>query len=220
MLERARDGLGIVASDHVEAQTRTELRILDRARVVRCADALAAVRSIRWPDAPCERLRKWGRGVGMPDGVVVVGVLRAFLPYAVTWERQGLVCVYAWARTLDGKLAPLAAAGSKSGAQLFREGKAKNAEKLATALVADALDATRAWVERWNRGAVLVAVEVDDGDASDSMGSLATGGTESRNVETEPSTLVFAKKSAVLEANGCEMVDRLGSAPDCGDPSR
>lgn len=155
-LERLRDGVSGGSADYVRAQGREEMARLHAAGLLRCVEALATYRSIRWGECECDTTRRVAKRAGLGDGAVAVHVLAAYQPWATSWSMRGLVAVHQWHCSVDPSVKPLAT----DGAQRMREGKAKAVERVTASLVADAQLVARGWIERWNRR-VFVREQLD-----------------------------------------------------------
>lgn len=149
-LERARDGTDR-ASNYVQQQSRAEERLLARAAVFRCVDALAATEQLTRTGDGCNAIRQFADRAMMGHGRAVVMVLKAFQPWASQWPEQGLAATYEAMRRAVPALAEVDVGGEASTAQAFRVGKAKKARHQAALLVSEATIILSAWCERWNR---------------------------------------------------------------------
>lgn len=150
-LEKLRDGVTPGSGDPRFAQGRAEERLLASAAVIRCVDTLQAAPNLYRIGEACVHVRAFAVRAGIPEGAAVVGILRAYLPWATQWPENGLVHVYQWMRVRRPSLTALDAHGESSVAQAFRAGKAKPQRMAAAILVADAEIVLSAWVELWNR---------------------------------------------------------------------
>lgn len=149
-LERARDGTS-GAADYVASQSRAEERLLATAAIVRCVDDLGTTTNLSRIGEACSHIRSFAVKTKLREGQAVLGVLRAYLPWATQWPESGLVSVYAWMRARRPSLQAVDAHGEVSVAQAFRTGKAKAQRAAAAILVADSEVVLSAWVEHWNR---------------------------------------------------------------------
>ena len=173
VLERARDGtLGTTGGGTAAAaQGRAEAAMLRMAAVGRCAAALAAVRTIRF--IPCADVAAIARTTSAAQGALVVGILRAYEPWATSSIEAALAAVWAYlwrvrgggtgvypnCITAPGTARPLRVIDA-SLAHAFRHGRARVQRRRAERALADAEAALTVWVAVWNRrgeGAVHAA---------------------------------------------------------------
>jgi hypothetical protein len=149
-LERARDGT-TGAADYVRSRSGAEARILARAAIIRCVDALSVCPNLFRTGEACGDIRRFAVRAKLPEGAAVIAVLRAYQPWATSSQERGLAEVYQFARSRNPSLQAADPAGESSIAQAFRVGKARRARLIAALLLADAEVALHAWVENWNR---------------------------------------------------------------------
>lgn len=163
MLERARDGtLAIAGGASAEALTRAEAGMLRMAAVGRCAAGLAAVRTIRF--IPCADVAAIARTTSAAQGALVVGILRAYEPWASHSTEAALAAVWAYlwrvrgggsgaypnCVTPTGTVRPLRVV-DESLAHAFRHGRARVQRRRAERALADAEAALTVWIAVWNR---------------------------------------------------------------------
>lgn len=160
MLDRMREGRsghghqgsarGVVGGDIKRSQEFDELKILRRAAIIRCIDALANRAQCRWRSAYAPDLIKFAQKAKLGDGEVILRVLYAYEPWGSQWPEKGLVEAYQWMRTALPKLREIEADGIEP-AQAFRLGKSPDARKIAAAIVADAHVLLHHWTGAvWN----------------------------------------------------------------------
>lgn len=146
-LDRLRDGTSGGVPDHRILQSNEEARRLWDAQIIRCVDGLARLTSVRWAWAP--KLRAIARRTGMPEGELVVRVLRIYEPWDPQWPMHGLASVYEWLRTIGPFLRAIDRGNEESDAQALRVGQSRRARALAQSVVADAHVCLGEWVRIW-----------------------------------------------------------------------
>jgi hypothetical protein len=147
-LDKAREGRS--GTDYVRARDGAEMRMLAKAAVIRCVDQLGACPNLFRMGEGLTAIRRFAVHAKLVEGAAVVGVMRAYQPWATQRSESGLVAVYRYAAAHGGAPA-VDNAGEDSMVNAFRTGKAKRARNVAALLLADAEIALAGWVESWNR---------------------------------------------------------------------
>ena len=149
MLERARDGTS-GSIDYIRARGIAEERLLARAPIIRCIDALVRTPNIWGKGEACCSVRKFAVRSKMLEGAAVVGVLRAYLPWQSRRGEKGLAYVYAWMLERQPSLGELDLGKEESAEMAFRVGRCRRQRTQAAEMLADAEVALHGWVSVWN----------------------------------------------------------------------
>lgn len=148
-LDRLRDGAHNPPDPHRLRDAQHD-RLLEDADLYRCIDGLFGVdRATFCRTTPT--IEKLAKRVGLPVGVIVVGILRAYQERrSGLGEERALVEVYSYLRSIAPAHFPALLHDEVDATQAFRVGKAKSARRRALELHADAIIIANRWVELWN----------------------------------------------------------------------
>jgi len=150
-----------VGNDFARVDTNQEVRMMRQARILRCiqefqstaefkdryVDGAAVLRK----EARFKTLSKLRKSTAYPEGLIAVGILRAYQEWGTQSVERGLLEVYNYLKNIAPEKVPHTSKTHADLLQAFREGAEKRARNAACEAYADALLALRDHVIEFNR---------------------------------------------------------------------